>query len=280
MALPTRFVTARAIRSGSPRTTVGVRPVGLHADAAARGVRSRSTTAVTTSSRRTSSCCSAGLEPRASSTTSPTRLVSSSSSPTMSALHLLALGRRQPVGVAEHLDVRPQAGDRRAQLVAGVGHQVALGLGRALQRVQGGVVAARQPGQLVVADHLHPLAQVGVLAQALGARGEAADRHQRGARHHGAERRRRARCPRRPTTISATRIRFSCESTSSSDRATCTAPPPGCGLVSTRTWVPSTVASVSVGSPPSRASVARLGADTGSAASERPGGRTTLAVRR
>ena len=61
--------------------------------------------------------------------------------------------------------------------------------------------------------------------------------------------------PTAPTTISATRIRFSCESTSSSDRATCTAPPPGWGLVSTRTWVPSTVASARWGSPPSRASL-------------------------
>ena len=40
----------------------------------------------------------------------------------------LLLLRRQPLGFAEDLDVRAQRGDRRAQLVARVGDQVALGL--------------------------------------------------------------------------------------------------------------------------------------------------------
>ena len=61
----------------------------------------------------------------------------------------LVLG--QPVGVLERLDVRPQARDRRAQLVAGVGDEVALGLDRALERVERGVEAPREPGELVVA---------------------------------------------------------------------------------------------------------------------------------
>ena len=43
----------------------------------------------------------------------------------------LAIGLGQPVGVLQHLDVGAQAGDRRAQLVAGVRDEVALRLGRA-----------------------------------------------------------------------------------------------------------------------------------------------------
>ena len=85
--------------------------------------------------------------------------------------------------------------------------------------------------------------------------------------------------PTAPTTISATRIRFSCESTSSSDRATCTAPPPGWGLVSTRTWVPSTVASVSVGVAALAGQLAGRVAH-GQRRGRRPGGRSTCAVRR
>ena len=101
--------------------------------------------------------------------------------------HPLALLRRQALLVLHRLDVRPQAGDRRAQLVAGVGHQVALGLHGALERVQGGVEAAREPGQLVVAHHLHPLRRVEVARQLLGPAGEARYRHQRRARHERAQ---------------------------------------------------------------------------------------------
>ena len=99
----------------------------------------------------------------------------------------LALGLGQPVGVLEHLDVGAQAGDRRAQLVAGVGHEVALRLDRALERVERRVEAAREAGELVLALDLEPLREVGVGRQRLGAAGEARDRRERGARDDAAE---------------------------------------------------------------------------------------------
>ena len=105
----------------------------------------------TISSTRTSSISSPGFAPRASSTMSATSAVSSSSSSRMSARRLARSAVRQPIGVLERLDVGAQAGDRRAQLVAGVGHQVALRLDRALERVERGVEAAREPRELVAA---------------------------------------------------------------------------------------------------------------------------------
>ena len=54
-----------------------------------------------------------------------------------------------------------------------------------------------------------------------------ADRHQRRPRHQRAQRRRRARCPPRPARSAPRAGRLSWSSTSSSGRATCTAPPPG-----------------------------------------------------
>ena len=74
----------------------------------------------------------------------------------------LALVLGQPVGVLQHLDVGAQARDRRAQLVAGVGDEMALRLGRALERVERRVEAARQPRELVLALDLEPLREVGV----------------------------------------------------------------------------------------------------------------------
>ncbi len=85
----------------------------------------------------------------------------------------LAIGLRQLVGVLQHLDVRAQAGDRRTQLVAGVRHQVTLSLGRALERVERGVEAAREARELVIALDLEALGEVRVGRQRLGAPGEA-----------------------------------------------------------------------------------------------------------
>jgi hypothetical protein len=57
-----------------------------------------------------------------------------------------------------------------------------------LQRLQGGVEAARQPAELVLAGDLHALGQVQPRAERLGAAGEAPDRRERRPRHHRAER--------------------------------------------------------------------------------------------
>ena len=196
-ALSSRFETARLMRSGSPLTTVGS-SVARNATPSPARRSARSTSARTIWSRRTSSTTSLGLEPRASSTTSPTSAVSSSSSAMMSARRLSRSAVGQPVGVLEHLDVRAQARDRRAQLVARVGDEVALRLDRALERVERRVEAARQARELVVALDLEPLREVGVGRQRLGAAREARDGRERRARDDAAERGRDAGCRRRP----------------------------------------------------------------------------------
>ena len=93
----------------------------------------------------------------------------------------------QAVGVLQHLDVGAQARDRRAQLVARVGHEVALRLGRSLERVERRVEAAAEARELVLALDLEPLREVGVRGQRLGLAREARDGRQRRARHHAAE---------------------------------------------------------------------------------------------
>ena len=77
------FDTARATRSGSPRTIVGRSRANVTLSPARRSARSH--VASTMRSRRTSSTASSGCTPRASSTMSAISAVSSSSSATMSA---------------------------------------------------------------------------------------------------------------------------------------------------------------------------------------------------
>ena len=93
-----------------------------------------------------------------------------------------ALGLRQALRLLQRLDVRSQACDRGAQLVARVRHQPALSFHRALERIERGVEAARKPRQLVVAAHLDPLGRVGVGGELLSTPREAGDRGERGAR--------------------------------------------------------------------------------------------------
>ena len=67
---------------------------------------------------------------------------------------LLALLGRQPaggVGLGEQVEVRAQRGQRRAQLVAGVGDQPALAVARRGQRDEHRVERRGEPGDLVVA---------------------------------------------------------------------------------------------------------------------------------
>src|SRR5205823_7340871 len=85
----------------------------------------------------------------------------------------LAVLRRQAVGLSERLDVGPQRGDRCAQLVRGVGHQLPLCLHRALERIERGVEAPRQPGELVAALHVEAVRWVRVRRDRLGATREA-----------------------------------------------------------------------------------------------------------
>ncbi len=100
-----------------------------------------------------------------------------------------ALGRRQVLVLAQDLDVRAQARDRRAELVGGVGDELALGADRvgerSARRLEGGqhrVEARRQPPDLVLAPRVDPAAQVPGLADVLRGLGQLGDRRDRAGR--------------------------------------------------------------------------------------------------
>ena len=141
----------------------------------------------------------------------------------MSARRLSRSRGRQPLRVLERLDVRAQARDRRAQLVARVGHEVALRLDRALERVERGVEAAREARQLVAALGFDALRGVGVAGELLGAPREAATGAS-AVRATSAPRPAPSATPAAPTSISTSTTRSSWRSISSSGRATCSAP--------------------------------------------------------
>ena len=139
--------------------------------------------------------------------------------------------------VLQRLDVRAQARDRRAQLVARVGHELALGLHGALQRVERRVEAAREPAELVAPGGVDAMRRVRIARQLLRPAREAADRRERRPRHQGGQRRPERR-PGAPTTSSTSSTRSSWRSTSSSGRASWIAPRSGSARVSTRRCVP------------------------------------------
>ena len=66
------------------------------------------------------------------------------------------LARRQRALAGEHLDVGPEARERRAQLVRGVGDELSLLARRLLERGQHRVEACTEPAQLVSAGRLDP----------------------------------------------------------------------------------------------------------------------------
>ena len=92
-----------------------------------------------------------GSSSRASSTRSPTSAVSSSSWATRSAAQPLAVPGVRRAAAREHLEVRAQRGERRPQLVRGVGDELALRALGSLERLEHRVERARQAGELVVA---------------------------------------------------------------------------------------------------------------------------------
>ena len=78
-------------------------------------------------------------------------------------------------GLLQDLDVRAQAGDGRAQLVRGVGDELALRVNggverahRVLERVEHRVEARRQPPDLVLARRLDPPAEIARQRDVLG----------------------------------------------------------------------------------------------------------------
>ena len=100
--------------------------------------------------------------------------------------HLPALGLGQAGLGGQQLGVEPQAGQRGAQLVAGVADQLPLGGQRPLQRAEHGVERRGQPTELVGAVHLDPAARIPGRRHVFGDRRQPADRRQPGARHRPA----------------------------------------------------------------------------------------------
>ena len=83
----------------------------------------------------------------------------------------LVLGqRRSPL---EDLDVRPQAGQRRAKLVRGVCDQLRLRAQRVVERAEHRVEAVRQPAELILARRFDPLAEVACCGDVLRGLGQA-----------------------------------------------------------------------------------------------------------
>ena len=152
--------------------------------------RARSTASAATRSRRTSSGSVGRAAPcRASSISSAISEVISPSCSTTSESSRLALLRRQRTVAGQHLDVRAEARQRRAQLVRRVGHELPLRAGRILERREHRVEARREPAELVPAADVDPLGQVAGLGHPLGRIRQPPHRRERGARDDEPERR-------------------------------------------------------------------------------------------
>ncbi len=82
----------------------------------------------------------------------------------------------------EHLDVRAQAGERRAKLMRRVLDELTLTLRRVVERREHRVEGRRELAQLVVSGHLDPLGQVLGRPHVLGGVAQATNRPQGGAR--------------------------------------------------------------------------------------------------
>ena len=144
----------------------------------------------------------------------------------------------------EQLDVRADRRQRRAQLVRGVGHELALGVARGLQRAEHRV-EGRRPG----GPGSSSPSRLDAVVQVAG--GGRPARPRRSAARAAAWPRARRRRPSpaatpTPPTVTASRIqrsRPSVSSTSVSGLAICSVEPSGPRVVSTRTCTPSTVSS-------------------------------------
>ena len=151
-----------------------------------------------------------------------------------------SLPARECTVAREDLDVRPQARERRPELVGRVRHELPLRAGRLLERSEHRVERRGETAQLVAPADVDPLGQVSGLGDALGGLGEPTNGSERRPRHHEAESRGERRS--RPPAMRSRRSPrcLSVSSTSVSGRATCTAYPGEYGNVSTRRCVPST----------------------------------------
>jgi hypothetical protein len=102
---------------------------------------------------------------------------------------LLAVALRHRPVPGEHLDVRPQAGERSPQLVRGIGDELTLRPCRFLERRQHRVEAVGQAADLVPPVALDAAAEIARLRHVLGRRRQAAHRRERRAGDEQPERR-------------------------------------------------------------------------------------------
>ena len=156
---------------------------------------------------------------------------------------LAPLGRGQAVARAlQHLEVGARAGQRRAQLVRGVGDEAPLRRARLLDRGQHGVEALGEAAQLVLAGDLDAPRQVVRRRDVLGGLRELAHRREHRARPSRPSAAASSVAP-APTAISSSTRRSRVASTSSSGRTNMTATPGATGAVTMRTVCPSTLRS-------------------------------------
>ena len=93
----------------------------------------------------------------------------------------------QFVDAADHLEVRPEAGQRCPQLVRRVEHQLALGAARGLEGLEQSVEGATEAAELVGAAGGEAARDVRRLRHVLHAVGERVQGNEGGARHDPAE---------------------------------------------------------------------------------------------
>ena len=192
-ALSSRLLMARASRSGTPSMTRGRRAwrrSGCRARCAGRAPATRRRRRRGGRPRSPAP----GWSPRASSMRSPTSAVSSSLCSTTSASRRRRSSGSSSTLLEQDLDVGAQAGDRRAQLVRGVGDELALGAHRLVQRLARGleavehrVEAGGELAHLVVGVDVEALGEVLGLADLLGDVGHLGQRRQHAAGGHAAE---------------------------------------------------------------------------------------------
>jgi hypothetical protein len=185
-----------------------------------------------------------------------------------------AAGIEVRVGL-EDLEVRPQAGDRRAELVGSVRDQPALGTHRRLQSAEHRVQPHREAADLVLAVHVDavPKSRVAAIRSAVPVS------RWRGPIARPATSRPSSAATPTPPTATSTRIsrtRDMTASTSDSERPICSAPPPASGKTRRRTGSEPARASAMY-APPRPAATARVRASTGTCPP--PGGGNTSTAR-
>ena len=150
----------------------------------------------------------------------------------------------QALAERERVEVGLHARQRRAQLVRGVGDELALGQARALERGEHRVEARGQPPELVLLAGVDAMAEVLRARDAFGGAGQAAHRHERRARDEQPERRGERDAAQAHDRQHELQVGERAVDVGSAAAPPATPRPAGARSVSTRTRVPATVASL------------------------------------